>query len=486
MEKMAFRPGTAALPTSEVELTIACRSLGGSDVLSKSDPMVVTYCKPFGEKNWIEFHRTETIINSHDPDFTRKIIMPYRFEENQPLLFKIYDVDSSSSDLCSHDFLGMASCSLAQLVSKGKAELSLMESTFGGRIVITVEELQSVKDNVLLQFKGSNLDKKNFLGKSDPFLVIMKAMETGDFVPVHKTEVIKGTVNPEWKRFVIPVRILCNADYDRTIKKKKESYHNSGTISVTHFEIQKTYTFLEYIKGGTQLNCSFAIDFTASNGQPTSMESLHYISHMPNSYEVAIRSVGSIIKDYDSDREFPVLGFGARVLAAYHNCIRQIQLYGPTNFAPVINHVAKFASAYQDGTNYFILLIITDGVISDLPKTIQAIVAASSLPMSIIIVGVGEADFSAMEALDSDGTPLTAHDGRKAVRDIVQFVPLRNFLQPGIDHNLVMSKLAREVLAEIPTQFLSYMQVNRIVPRTVLSEGQPVLLPPDPELLALL
>lgn len=35
-------------------------------------------------------------------------------------------------------------------------------------------------------------------------------------------------------------------------------------------------------------------------------------------------------------------------------------------------------------------------------QTKEAIVAASALPMSIIIVGVGGADFAMMEELDSD------------------------------------------------------------------------------------
>lgn len=59
------------------------------------------------------------------------------------------------------------------------------------------------------------------------------------------------------------------------------------------------------------------------------------------------------------------------VLEAYRNCIHQVQLYGPTNFSPIINHVARFASTYRDGSSYFILLILTDGVISDIPQTIQ-------------------------------------------------------------------------------------------------------------------
>lgn len=76
---------------------------------------------------------------------------------------------------------------------------------------------------------------------------------------------------------------------------------------------------------------------------------------------------------------------------------------------------------------YFVLLIITDGVITDLDETRQAIVSAARLPMSIIIVGVGGADFSAMEFLDGDGGGLRAPSGEAAVRDIVQFVPFRQF-----------------------------------------------------------
>jgi hypothetical protein len=57
------------------------------------------------------------------------------------------------------------------------------------------------------------------------------------------------------------------------------------------------------------------------------------------------------------------------VLAAYKNCLSRIQLYGPTNFAPTINHVANIARNFTDGSQYFILLIITDGIITDMPQT---------------------------------------------------------------------------------------------------------------------
>ena len=111
-------------------------------------------------------------------------------------------------------------------------------------------------------------------------------------------------------------------------------------------------------------------------------------------------------------------------MAAYQQSLNAVQLYGPTNFAPVINHVAGIAKTDVTGANYYVLLIVTDGEITDFSNTLSAIVAASYLPMSIIIVGVGEADFGAMDDLDADDNLLT--DGRnRAQRDIVQFVPFR-------------------------------------------------------------
>ena len=43
--------------------------------------------------------------------------------------------------------------------------------------------------------------------------------------------------------------------------------------------------------------------------------------------------------------------------------------------------------------NYMVLLIITDGIVNDIKETKDLIVKGSYLPLSIIIVGVGEANF---------------------------------------------------------------------------------------------
>ncbi|XP_059519457.1 copine-9 isoform X2 [Myotis daubentonii] len=275
-------------------------------------------------------------------------------------------------------------------------------------------------------------------------------------------------------------------------KCKKKKYVNSGTVTLLSFSVDSEFTFVDYIKGGTQLNFTVAIDFTASNGNPLQPTSLHYMSpYQLSAYAMALKAVGEIIQDYDSDKLFPAYGFGAKlppegrishqfplnnndedpncagiegVLESYFQSLRTVQLYGPTYFAPVINQVARAAAKISDGSQYYVLLIITDGVISDMTQTKEAIVSASSLPMSIIIVGVGPAMFEAMEELDGDDVRVSSR-GRYAERDIVQFVPFRDYVDRSGNHVLSMARLAKDVLAEIPEQLLSYMRTRDIQPR---------------------
>lgn len=101
---------------------ILFRGLSGKDILSKSDPICVTYVQSFDHKKWSEFHRTETVTNSHDPNFVSKVLISYKFEEKQPLLFEVYDSDSKDNDLLANDFLGTVSTTLGQLVANKRVK----------------------------------------------------------------------------------------------------------------------------------------------------------------------------------------------------------------------------------------------------------------------------------------------------------------------------------------------------------------------------
>lgn len=110
------------------------------------------------------------------------------------------------------------------------------------------------------------------------------------------------------------------------------------------------------------------------------------------------------------------------------------------------------ASSFCELQQYFTLLIITDGVISDMDETRHAIVQAAKLPMSIIIIGVGNADFAAMEFLDGDSSVLRSYTGEEAVRDIVQFVPFRDFRNVST-HSLFLVKFLSVLVSTISSHF---------------------------------
>lgn len=44
-------------------------------------------------------------------------------------------------------------------------------------------------------------------------------------------QVVKSTLNPTWQKFSIPVRTLCNGDYDRNIKVVCYDWNSSGDLS---------------------------------------------------------------------------------------------------------------------------------------------------------------------------------------------------------------------------------------------------------------
>ncbi|KAG2458380.1 CPNE3 protein, partial [Polypterus senegalus] len=365
----------------------------------------------------------------------------------------------------------------------------------------------------------------DFFGKSDPFLEFYKQTETG-WQLAHRTEVIKNNLNPVWRPFKINLQSLCGGDMEKPIKVECYDYDNDGShdligifetkmkelqqasrTSPVEFDCvnpKKKQKKKNYKNSGvvSVKFCQVGIDFTGSNGDPRSPESLHYINPQGvNEYLMAIWSVGVVIQDYDRrtrsyikllfyvgknlqyvlcmythtirklnvSHEFainfnpsnPYCAGIQGIVDAYRSCLPQVKLYGPTNFSPIINHVARFAAQaaqQKNASQYFVLLIITDGVITDLDETRAAIVNASRLPMSIIIVGVGGADFSAMEFLDGDDGCLRSPTGTPAVRDIVQFVPFRKF------QNAPKEALAQCVLAEVPSQVTTFFNSFNIPP----------------------
>ena len=154
-----------------------------------------------------------------------------------------------------------------------------------------------------------------------------------------------------------------------------------------------------------------------------------------NQYEGAIYQVGKILENYDADRQFPTFGFGGiprhmnsnttshcfplngnvndpgingidMIVGTYRQFLPQIGLSGPTYFAPILKAFLEVSKGGMATNTYNVLLLLTDGEIHDMPETQKLIVEMSTLPCSVIIVGVGNEAFRNMEVLDGDGERL--------------------------------------------------------------------------------
>ena len=345
---MSSVPVAATLST-DVELSVRCENLQDEDVLSKSDPTCILFSKDQKSSSWVEIGRTEKILDSLSPRWTRKFLLKYRFEERQQLRFAVYDIDSGRKRLSDHDPLGSMDCSLGEVMA-GQSRGFSRTLTRGGKMFVHAEEIAVTNDLVRFTLQGRQLDNKDFFGKSDPFFEISRVNieNNRDFTIVYRSEVIQNSLDPCWKSVELDTVRLCNSDPDRTLlvevydedsdgshdligsfttslhrllrgpgqdneyecinKKKKEKkgskYNNSGLVSLTQIHSERCFSFLDFIYGGLQLNFTVAIDFTGSNGHPSHPSSLHYNGPggRPNQYVTAIQSVGSIIQDYDSDK----------------------------------------------------------------------------------------------------------------------------------------------------------------------------------------
>ena len=146
------------------------------------------------------------------------------------------------------------------------------------------------------------------------------------------------------------------------------------------------------------------------------------------------------------------------ILIKYRESLNGVKLSGNTKFSfvlrKVISNINYDLKNRKKENHYYILLILTDGVVNDIQDTKDLIVEASYLPLSIVIVGIGNEDFTNMENLDGDEDPLTNSRGEKRKRDIVQFIEFNNFKKNNSIN--IGTDFAEEVLKEIPRQIDEY------------------------------
>lgn len=164
---------SSLLPTSQIELTLSCRNLINTDIISKSDPYCVISMKEPWQDQYYEIARTETIDDCLSPQWVKKVILNYNFETIQKIRFEVRD-----EDMQGYDFLGSYETTLSELVSySGRqfiGKLKGMSVQNCGDIIIVTEEVSTCKQIARIKFSAEQLPKLGWVYSNDPFLVISR------------------------------------------------------------------------------------------------------------------------------------------------------------------------------------------------------------------------------------------------------------------------------------------------------------------------
>lgn len=272
-----------------------------------------------------------------------------------------------------------------------------------------------------------------------------------------------------------------------------------GQMRLVNIGCFRRFTFLDYIRSGLQVRHAVAIDLSRSNSKNEAAchgGMAETIGTSP--YATAIRAVGKVLAPFDPDEKVLAYGFGAKippshtvcsdcfalsgdyfepeiegieqVIKFYGRALHIVQMHGPTRLAPVIELVSSIAEQFHnpvEGSNrpfvYYVLTIITDGQVNDEMETINAIVASANVPMSTVVIGMGDEDHTFLKDLTMEVTKI--RKGKETVvkehavdqRQVVHYIPYQMFEDSP-------EMLASAALADIPREVTGYFKSLEIRP----------------------
>lgn len=341
----------------------------------KSDPFCIVEKRDEATGQFRRLDVTETVYNNLNPQWAKRIDVSYEFAVAHVFRFHVYDRDEEGHDLSKQDYIGSATCTIAQIVSAESQRVSLplqnpkvRRGKSCGRLVVRAEELRTdLGDTVTLQFACMALRNAK-----KPFYRLCRETQDGALAPIQYSEVHRSYVDTTsavnlFKAQSMSFFQLCNGDKDRrlciefydynpkgqhylcgacsftlaemerdfkvssakqraavyklTKEKSKGRVVAAGQLAVMACSVTSAVSFLDYIiKGNVIINTVFAVDMSSTNGDPRDPSSLHYVGNAstPNEYEKAIREVGGVLAEYDSTQKFSCYGFSACLPPAFN------------------------------------------------------------------------------------------------------------------------------------------------------------------------
>ncbi|CAL6013244.1 Copine_I [Hexamita inflata] len=246
-----------------------------------------------------------------------------------------------------------------------------------------------------------------------------------------------------------------------------------------HFKSYEEFKSALIQSGYQKSQIIFAIDFSSSNatsGKYHYKEGMHNIKKFTQTpYERAILCLQPLFDDLDVDSKIPCFIFGdtetrdqsvrplsddiylngvQEVIKNYRQVCQRITMHGPTTLKPIISEAIKIMQYNKNILH--ILVILTDGEVSNPEIDAEYIIKASEYPLSIVTVGLGDGPFDDFEKFDDRL--------RKRKFDNFNFVDYTELESNLKDAEILQEKILVQLLHELPEQLIA---INKLKLLTV-------------------
>lgn len=247
--------------------------------------------------------------------------------------------------------------------------------------------------------------------------------------------------------------------YERKISNKED---NSEVISIQidKDKSQEEKILFDYLKLGLKFSFNFAFDFRKKDKNKKN----DFINY---SIEI-LRKLFDVFSPYFNDENFfhPKLIGGSindsnnynidkksfsdneGLIKQYKNFLEDKNIISQDNLilSPLLkNLINNIYTSYKSNV-YYILFIFISGDIDekDQKETINKIIQSSYLPLNIIVIGIGDHDFSAMNELFLDSGKST--EGMPKNKENVIFFSIKNKITIDLNLNGCLTELKKQII----------------------------------------
>jgi len=459
---------------------------------------------------------TESVFNKSNHDFKSQYPVIPRINQNQQYKIVLFEMTPTIKQIHEYKQIGDGTLFLGRVLIRGKDLIMLTGAT--AEITVSAEQEYRGRGVISMIVAFYNMPKNHWLLKNYPQLAICTQNDHGEWYPVFTSDPVKRSETGQWAPISLPCRLICNNDYNKPIrflvqnaeqdqpvypigfkdltvnmiqasKNTKFSLTPSnpriaraGYIIIRTATLIERLTFFGHLKAGLRINFSCAIDFASSNKTSRNIQSLHELSvSRKNQYQATMSSIGQAIEPYSDGRKFHAWGFAAKyngVLSyefplkssdgsdelnglrdlnnSYRNIVENIKPDMPIRIVPSTIQAIKLVKGKKDPNSYMVHTIMIDDIPVDLDEFMDLLYENQYEPISIVIVGIGEADFTKFEEKCSKGPIRFNTYGAPFEREFFVFLKFSSY---GMDSTDLMTSVA---LYSVQEQALHWVEMNSV------------------------